>query len=440
LYSSIRSILTAEFDEALVAKARALAALVEEEDGEVEAEFASYPSAEFTRPDRPEYYLLRTVEGEVLARSPRLPSTTLIKATSPGNSPSLCTASLPDGRLGRYVVIQFEPRAEKRRKHPQPLILAVGKDVLDLNHTLDRLKLLFSAVGVFGIATLCVLLTTAVRSGLTPLARVASRIDSLDAGNLSQRLSIEGVPTELLPVVGRLNELLQRLEGAFARERAFTADVAHDLRTPLSALRTTLEIALSRERAQAEYRTAISESLAVAQDMQCMTDSLLALARAEAGQTKIERKTVDLQPLLLLAAWRGYEARAAGRNLQVATHVPPALQVSTDQGQLSLVLNQLIENAVSHAATGGEVRIDASTVNDHIRIEIANTGNTLSSQDVAHVFERFWRGDKSRTQPGLHSGLGLSLAKRITELLGGTIQAEVAGNWFKIALELPAQT
>lgn len=446
LYYSIRSVLDADFDETLTAKARALAALVEEEDGEIEAEFAEYPSSDFSRQSRPEYYLLRKAGGPVIACSPSLGVTGLGPTAGGPDSVYVAETLLPDGRPGRLAVLPFDARSEGRRKSRVPLVLVLARDTLDLQHTLGRLRLLLLAIGGAGVTAMCGLMWAAVRAGLRPLRSVAGQIESLDAARLSQRLSPQGVPLELVPVINCLNDLLQRLQDAFTRERLFTADVAHDLRTPLAGLRSTLEVALRRERTAAEYLDAITESLAVTQDTQAMMDNLLALARAEAGQIPIERKPIDLEPLLR-TAWTPFAERAGSRDLQVQWQVPPHCVAVTDPGQLGLVLRNLFDNAVTYANTGGDIRVDCATGGSpanvssplaFVQLRVTNTGSRLSIDDVEHVFERFWRGDKSRTDTGLHCGLGLSLSKRIIELLGGTILASVSNGEFTVCLRLPS--
>lgn len=436
---SIRSILTAGFDEALTAKARALSALVEDEDGEIEAEFANYPSPEFLPGQECEYYVLRTASGQVLARSPSLGEGNPVLGSPLGNADAtgVWRATLPDGRPGRYAAMQFEPRYEGRRRSGQLLVLVLGQDTLDLDLALGRMRITLLAVGGAGVLAMCVVMTAVVRKGLRPLKAVGDKIESLNESNLSQRLPIEDVPSEMAPVVRRLNGLLAKLESAFNRERSFTADVAHDLRTPLAGLRSTLEVALSRQRESPDYREAMTECLAVTRDMQSMTHNLLTLARAEAAQLRIQPKDVDVQALLS-SLWRRFAAQADERGLRTDFVGPKVAKVSTDSGQLTLVVSQLFDNAVTYAEERGEIRISVEPTGDHTRVRVGNSARHLCPEDAGQVFERYWRADHSRHQPGLHCGVGLSLAKRITELLGGNIRAEVAGGWFEIILDLPS--
>lgn len=445
VFALTRSMLLRDFDHAMESKARAMTALVEEERGRIELELKDGDMPEFSRRTRPEYYELRLADGAFAARSPSLVGHLQDGISAPDHEMTLQTVTLPDGRPGRIVMIRFIPRSEDEDKGksgtgPQairtPVVLAVARDTLDLDHTLAHIRFVLISIGAITVLTISSLLAGVVRAGLRPLRELATQIAALNETILSARLSIKDVPSELDAVVERLNELLAGLEKAFTRERTLTADVAHELRTPLAGLRSTLEVTLTKERDCPAYKEALANSLLIARQMQEMVDNLLTLARAESGQLRCEMQPLDITALAR-ESWKPFAARAAARSISVHWLGPLSCVVLTDREKLLHVLRNLLENAVSYANDGGEILLETAGSDGEGQITIANTGCTLSKQETVHVFDRFWRKDPSRRDTGVHSGLGLALAKRITELLGGTIRADADGGAFRVSVTLP---
>jgi two-component system sensor histidine kinase QseC len=228
------------------------------------------------------------------------------------------------------------------------------------------------------------------------------------------------MPPELQPIVTRLNELLARLEISFERERRFSADLAHELRTPLAELRSLAECALkwpeSRDRATDE------EVLAAATQMQTMVTSLLALARAEQHQLVAGAVPVDLLALVH-EVWHPHAAQAEARKLTVAWNLMPAT-VTADPALLRSVLGNLFENAADYAAAGGEIVIGLEADGTTARVRVANSVENFHADDVAKMFDRFWRKEEARSG-GRHFGLGLSLARMFAEAMGWSLTAQL---------------
>jgi two-component system, OmpR family, heavy metal sensor histidine kinase CusS len=272
-----------------------------------------------------------------------------------------------------------------------------------------------------------------VGRAVRPVNRLAAEIESLRETDLARRLDLPDVPAELAPVVQRLNGLLGRLENAFGRERAFTADVAHELRTPLAGLVTTLEVCRSRPRDNPAYEAAIDKCRKMIDRMQAMVESLLLLARADGGQLAAVRKRVDLSQLLS-ECWADCQMRAEQRGLRIDWEVPSGCIVESDPDKLRIIFQNLFDNAVSYVDDGGMIRV----VVDAEAVEISNSGSKIGSEELPHLFERFWRGDQARTDTGVHCGLGLSLCRRLMELLGGQIGVNaVQGGSFVVRCTIP---
>ena len=238
-----------------------------------------------------------------------------------------------------------------------------------------------------------------------------------------------------MPVVQRLNDLLQRLQDTLEREKAFSSDVAHELRTPLSGLETALEVSASQRRSPEEYERVISRCLDVSRRMHAMVDNLLMLARAESKQLVVQRDHRWICADLCREAWTNFQQRADERKLHIDWRVPDDCVVNSDQEKIRLLLHNFFDNAVSYTDQGGRITI-AIECRPKARLQVSNTGSRLTAEDATHVFERFWRGDRARTA-GNHCGLGLTLCRNIAQVLGGAIAAKSDGGVFSVTLEFP---
>jgi two-component system, OmpR family, heavy metal sensor histidine kinase CusS len=273
------------------------------------------------------------------------------------------------------------------------------------------------------------LLLAVIRYALSPVQALATAIAAIGEDDLDVRLDRRAAPTELAPVVDRLNDLLARLGSAFTRERELTAEVAHELRTPLAGLRATIEVTLGREREATRYRAALTDCLAICTQAERVVEAMLALARLEAEGVTARASEVDLAELVR-EVLIPFAPRASERQLTIETELAPFMRCDRDKFQV--VLQNLIDNAISYADASGILWISATAT----RLRVINTGCTLTSEELAHVFERFWRGDRARSS-GAHAGLGLALCKKLVQVMGGTIAAEVNDGRFIATVTLP---
>ena len=444
LYVMVESSLLTQFDETLEAKARSLASAVEQDGGALELEFNATSLPEFGQSDASEYFQIWSADGQVVARSPSLGDNDLLRIAPEVDTTTVKHVALPDGRAGRCIGFSFVPRQERLwyelgLQAPIEATVVVARGTAKIQATIARLKWVL-VVGCGGaILVAVVVLLGCVTAGLAPLRTIAAEIGAIGETSLSSRLDPDKAPGELVPVVSRLNELLQRLDRAFSHEKAITADMAHELRTPLAGLRTTLEVSLSKNRTDVAYREAMTKLLAGCVQMQRMIETLLELARADAGQLDVTLESVDLVDALRVC-WCSFEKQAQDRRLTLTWDVPQACEVATDPTKLQLILNNLLDNAVTYADEGGSISVSVEPDVHVVRFRIANTGNHLPASDTQHVFERFWRGDTARASSnGLRRcGLGLPLCQRLVLLLGGTIEASTNDDGsFTVSFTLP---
>jgi signal transduction histidine kinase len=432
-----------DFNHGLLTEAQAVAATAEQHGDKIIFDYAPDELPKFALADHPDYFQAWIDPGGVI-RSPSLHNGNLPRPLGP-NHIAYRDISLPDGRPGRMVGMSFTTTIESNAEgnssssdSPHEVLLTVATDTIALHRTLESFRLI-----TFGLCGLAVVISGAilfwvVGRGIRPVKRLAASIDQMNETDLSVRLHDPTVPAELTPVVDKLNGLLSRLESAFAREKAFTADVAHELRNPLAALLTTFDVCRSRPRDEAAYTAAIDKCRVVASQMQTMVETLLTLTRADAGLLQVAIKRIDFSDILS-DCWALFQPRAQSRDLKVQWDVPSPIFIDTDPEQLRIILHNIFDNAVTYADDSGSLRVAAQLTPGRLLVEVANTGCDIPAEKIPELFDRFWRGDQARTQTGLHCGLGLSLCQRLSRLLNGQIQIESdSRKWFTVRLSLPA--
>lgn len=445
IHWQLRRSLTAEFDASLRATAQTLATLTEQKRGKVELEFVRENMPQFERAHGSEFFLIRTVGGREIKRSRSLGVANLpLLAGSPA-APESFDISLPDGRIMRCASLRFTPRQgdededhddEKPRTSKVDAVLVVGRDRAPLNQTFYALQASLGLAGAGALAMLAILVRWSVRDGLLPLDRLGESVEKVSATSLATRFAVEPLPSELRPIAERLNELLARLEAAFARERRFTSTAAHELRTPIAELRALAEVNLSTPATESERLESWRDALASTRRMEALALRLLELARVENPARVVRREPVLLADAVA-AAWQPSAARAAERGITLNVDLPADLVLPADSALLGVILTNLCANAVEHAPAGASFHVSSTAADGVVTLLFRNPAEGLSEADVSHLFERFWRKDTARTDVRRH-GLGLTLAAECTELLGGSLRARLLANGdLEFALQLP---
>jgi len=276
------------------------------------------------------------------------------------------------------------------------------------------------------------------RRGLRPIGRISDAAGRIRSTTLHERLPAGEFPSELGGLARTFNHMLDRLQESFDRLSRFSADIAHELRTPINTLRGEVEVALGRPRSPEEYRETLSSFLEEAGRLTRLIESLLFLARAESPETQVRRETLDLDHEL-----RGvrefYEASAGEAGVALEVRVTPPLSADLDRTLLQRAVGNLVENALAHTEKGGSVTIGAARENGRIRIDVTDTGRGIPAEHLPRVFDRLYRVDRSRTAATGGAGLGLAIVKSIAELHGGTAAvASEAGKGTRVTLLLPA--
>jgi signal transduction histidine kinase len=443
VYVFVRVSLVGELDRALESSARALGAMIEFEGGQMKMEPEAVKLAEFNRRRSPDYFAVWLPDGRVVARSNSVGDEGLPHPTPPPGSTVVQTVTLPDGKPGHQATLTFVPPVDNGHEVHSPgtipVTLTVAWHVDEVGRKLTRLAWLLAGTGAGATLAAAAAMVWVVRRGLRPLEALAARIETTGRDQLAERIELADAPGELTGVVLRLNELLDRVERTVVRERRFTADVAHELRTPLAGLTATLDVCAARRRMPEEYERTIDKCSAIVRSMGAMVENLMTLARADARQLPVRASRTPLKELVD-NCWATYEPAAAARGVAAVFQVDDDLTVQTDAEKLRIVVNNLLDNAVSHADAGGWLRVHARDADDgSVELRVSNSGSRLTAEQAGRAFDRFWRGDAARSETGVHCGLGLSLCREVTTLLGGAITATSdPGGVFEVCLRLPA--
>ncbi|MGE0133181.1 MAG: sensor histidine kinase [Blastocatellales bacterium] len=278
---------------------------------------------------------------------------------------------------------------------------------------------------------------------LAPVVTMSERARRIRAENLEDRLPVANPRDELGKLAETFNDLLARLDAAFAQQRQFMADASHELRTPLHVLRTAAAVTLELpRREEAEYRDALTMINEQAARLTHIVEEMFTLARADAGRRVIEPRELYLDELVAqVARAAGVLATRKGVTIQLA----PAAETSFfgDENLLRQMLLNLLDNAIKYTPAGGQVSLQIERKDDMRLIAITDTGGGIPAEAQPHVFERFYRADKARSRSGSSggngggAGLGLSIAQWVAEAHGGTIKLErsdTTGTTFVVAL------
>jgi heavy metal sensor kinase len=274
------------------------------------------------------------------------------------------------------------------------------------------------------------------RAALAPLDAISLTARRITAEDLSRRLATRGTGDELDRLADTLNDMLVRLEAAFAEIRRFTADAAHELRTPLTALKGGLEVALRSRRTADEYGEVLRSSLEDVERLIRLAEDLLLLTRASAGGS-LKPARVELEPLVLDVLDIGLRLGHAS-SVTVGLAGTAGAAVSGDAMALRRALLNLVENAVKYTAAGGRVELSLRTVGSEALVAVRDTGVGILPADVARIFDPFVRLDAARARDTGGAGLGLAIAQSVITAHGGRLEAEsVPGEGSVFTIRLP---
>lgn len=316
---------------------------------------------------------------------------------------------------------------------PSPGVFELPAD--DFISTMEALAASLAACGVAAGAAAALLARRIARLSLRPLNQTAAVIGTIDEANLDRRIEAQDLPLELRPMASRLNEMLDRLSRAFEERRRFLADASHELRTPVAALITTMEVALRRPRSASELTETLDTCLSEARHMRLLVQALLRQVRAEGIAGDEEAQNMDAGAMLKECAELA-GSLAAERNVSVVRSVQGQVPVHAQPGRLRSVVLNLMGNAIEYNHEGGTVELSARSDEASTEIIVKDDGPGISPEHLPHLFQPFYRATRSRESDG-HLGLGLFLVDSHVKAMGGECRVESAlgrGTTFRIRL------
>lgn len=426
-----------QLDDNLVARVQGFASLLFQLEDEVVFEFSDELMPEYSDPERPAYFQLWYADGRLLESSESLRDGELALPFGPGPEAQHWTADLPDGRRGRFVTQVIEvhhlyPEEGPGRPTPARVLVVVARGREDLVLAERRVLARCMIAALLLVGLLGGLAWRSVRRGLSPLDRLAESMRGVRMEDLPEGLDVGEVPVELTPVVATTDALIQRAGAALKRERRTTADIAHELRTPVSELLTVSEVALRNKQEVNGSAEALETVRDVASRMGRSVSTLLELARVEGGGRKLTFAPVGIGAVMA-ELLRSSRALRRERQLEIENDVPEDAEVIGDADAIRIVASNLISNALHYAPEGDTLECRLVSSKEGWKLMVSNRAPGLSPSDLPALSEPFWRKDRARSDRD-RSGLGLALSCALAETTGLALSFELEGDVFTATL------
>ena len=305
---------------------------------------------------------------------------------------------------------------------------------------IDQTLGVFKAIFAFGVPVMTALAALIgfwiAKRSLSPIRRIIACADEIAGGDLSRRVPEEPTKDELGELTRTLNRMLSSLEDSFRRERRFTSDASHELRTPVAVILAYAESLRANASLPAEEREKVDTILNECRRMQKMIEQMLTLTRGQEGRYPVTMEKICLNDVLD-GVQAVLEPIAGARSIALHFDSKSCIELTADQSLITQLMLNLTENAIKYGKSGGDVWVSAERRGDDAVITVADNGVGISEENLPHIFERFFRADTARDRTG--TGLGLSIAQWIVSIHSGTIRAEsvpFAGTKFTVTLPI----
>jgi signal transduction histidine kinase len=438
-----RTELLAAFDEGLRSKALSIRALVrydEEPPSELIFDTSGLPlSADAAHPDT---FMVYLGKGELLARSPNwagLPENTRYSQYD-------FARFRENGVPFRALVlknIEILDREEDSSAPPARITVIYAASLLEVRSRVWRVGIYSGIAGFLILLPMSWLTVWAVRKSLNPLHDLAARAGQISVRQWSFDAPVEAqITPELAPLTAALETLVLRLRDSFARQRQFTGDLAHELKTSVAIIKSGAQVLLQNPRPAEEYRAGLDGLVGDCDRLESLVERILRLARTEQWAEEGNRAELRATDLVATceAAISRVAALAAAKHVSIKLESATRIQLRIDPEDLELIWVNLLDNAVRHSEGGSQVtmRIEIPTRNK-VSVRVEDTGEGIAAADLAHVFERFRRGETARARYSGGFGLGLAICKAIVEAYGGKIElASTPEKGTAVRVEFPA--
>jgi two-component system heavy metal sensor histidine kinase CusS len=329
------------------------------------------------------------------------------------------TSSIRNPKDYRTGAKLFSLVAINEKTGGQSYTIQIAQDRSSDEQLEKRFGILLGVVLVGTILASAIIAITVTRHGLRPLGEMTRSLERIGPAHLNERVAPVGWPRELQPLAATFDAMLARLEDSFKRLSQFSADLAHELRTPVANIMGEGQVALTRERTPSEYREVIESSVVECEQLSGIVDNLLFVARVDAARGSIERKLFDARAAVEKIA-TFYRTLAEDRH--VAIHCSGEGEAYADPVLFERAVSNLLDNALRFTPENGKIQISVTVTAAHSEVTVRDSGCGIAPEHLPRVFDRFYRADSSRSSDG--AGLGLALVKSIVDLHGGSARIE----------------
>jgi len=338
-----------------------------------------------------------------------------------------------------FITLKVEERKHKVRVIIRHLkdgsFIAAGRTVRDNDEVMEDFREIFSTAFSLILMIGALAAWFVAKKAMRGVERVTKTAGIIGTEGLSRRVPVGNEGREIAELATAFNDMLERIEALINDMRAVTDNIAHDLKSPLTRIRGIAETTLTGSQNLTEYRDMAGNVIEECDRMVSMINTMLDIARTDAGLTGLDTEEVDINEILgdIVDI---YGALAQDRGIILVLLNPDRLPcISADKAMIQRAVANLIDNAVKYTPSGGEICVSARSADGRMAISVTDTGPGISEKDMPHIFERFYRGDLSRSTPG--SGLGLSLVMAIAKAHGGDVSVKTSSDGSTFCLSLP---
>ena len=432
----VRQVSTRQFDAVQLSRLATIASRFEQEGNRIELDFDERYVPAYSGAEPLAYYQVWVKDGS--AGSVALGDAQLPRVVGTMDAPAVHDLRLPDGRSGRAVgarvrIADYEPTDDADPgAFEVDVVVAADRAELD--------ALLFGWLVGTGVGSLILLalgarlVRSSVDRGLAPVGDLVAHVEAVRDPTDATALDPSRVPDELRPVAEGLNRLVDRIGRMLARERRTSANIAHELRTPLAELLMLADVSLRYGEGDGDARRALAQVHEVGLQMRRLIGILLQLARIEAGELELDSEPIELGAVLS-ECWQTIRGAAEARGTRHESGGSGL--VAGDREGLAILVGNLLSNAVEHAPEGSTVSSTIRHSGTTLELCIENPAPDLERTDLVHLTEPFWRAEGARGERS-HAGLGLALAERLAALMQSELSFELVDGTFRARLRFPA--
>ena len=437
-----RERLLSTLDAGMQARAMSVAALVRyKEDASGNVYFDNTLMPQSLDPRHPDVFAVWADRSGLITRSPNWPGGLEIPPVGARSHWYFHWAHVPYRAL-RISQVPVLDREEGKAFQPQTLTIVYAAPLVHVRHEVKEAAVFIAFVSLLLLGATGLLALWGIRRGLLPLQHLAAQASQISAQNWELRVPEDAQQIEeLRPLTQSMTNMLDRLQRSFEQQKEFMGNAAHELKTPVAVLKSTLQSLLQRPRSVEEYQAGLGHSLEDLERLERLLQWMLRLERAEQwahGVMRRDLEEVDLATTCETAIAR-IRSLAEARHTEVHLASNGRVLLKADPEDLQLIWVNLLENSVRYSPEGGAVAVSISHKDGGpAQVVFADQGPGIPAEDLPHIFDRFYRGDPSRTRATGGFGLGLAIAKALVTAYGGTITADsVPGQGTRMTVELP---